>query len=409
MPPTPPRSFFGPIQPAPPDAILGLTEAFKADPREQKINLGVGVFKDATGQTPILEAVKSAEQQLLDTQTTKAYKPIAGDPAYRQVTQDLLFGQSHELAAGGRARTAHTPGGTGALRIAGDYLKNNHPGASVWLSDPTWANHPAIFEAAGVPTRTYAYYDPATFGLDFDAMLTSLSAAAPGDAVLLHGCCHNPSGVDLTAQQWEQLAAMIAERGLLPLIDFAYQGFADGIDEDAAGLRIVAQACDELLVCSSYSKNFGLYNERVGALTVVAAGEDAAAAAFSQIEQAIRRNYSNPPAHGAAIVQTILTDLKLRGDWQGELASMRGRINELRAVFAKALDERGVSLGPDGNGFIARQRGMFSFSGLTRAQVQALRNDHAIYMVGSGRINVAGITHDNCGRLCDAIAAARKV
>jgi len=338
-------------------------------------------------------------------ETTKSYKPIAGDPVYRQLTQNLLFGEKHELATGSRAHTADTPGGTGALRIAGDFIKHNLPEVTVWLSDPTWSNHPAIFEAAGVPTATYAYYDPSTFGLDFDAMTAALREAKAGDVVLLHGCCHNPSGVDLAGEQWQQIAALLAERGLLPLIDFAYQGFADGIEQDAAGLRCVAEACDELLVCSSYSKNFGLYNERVGALTVVAGSGEAASAVFSRVEQAIRRCYSNPPAHGASVVQTILADAKLRQMWDQELAGMRDRIHQMRQRFADALDERSISLSPQGNDFVTRQRGMFSFTGLSKAQVQALRDKHAIYMVGSGRINVAGISDENCGRLCDAIAA----
>jgi aspartate/tyrosine/aromatic aminotransferase len=406
MPPTQQRNpNFHAVQPAPPDAILGLTEAFKADPRSEKINLGVGVFKDEKGQTPVLNSVKEAEQRLLAGETTKSYKPIAGDPVYRQLTQNLLFGEKHELATGARAHTADTPGGTGALRIAGDFIKHTLPEATVWLPDPTWANHPAIFEAAGVPTRAYAYYDPSTFGLDFDAMTDALGQAKAGDVVLLHGCCHNPSGVDLGGEQWRQIASRLAERGLLPLIDFAYQGFADGIEQDAAGLRCVAEACDELLVCSSYSKNFGLYNERVGALTIVAGSGEAASAVFSRIEQTIRRNYSNPPAHGASVVQTILADAKLRQTWDRELAGMRDRIHQMRRRFAEALDERNVSLSPQGNEFVTRQRGMFSFTGLGKEQVQALREKHAIYMVGSGRINVAGISEESCGRLCDAIAA----
>ncbi len=408
MPSTKNRSILGRVSPAPPDAILGLTDAFKADPRREKINLGVGVFKDAAGQTPVLASVKEAEQRLLTGESTKSYKPIAGDPVYRQLTQNLLFGEGHPLASGPRAYTAATPGGTGALRVAGDFIKQNLPGATVWLSDPTWANHPAIFEAAGVPTKTYAYYDPATFGLDFDAMADALAEAKAGDVVLLHGCCHNPSGVDLSGEQWQQVATQCAERGLMPLIDFAYQGFADGLGEDAAGLRCVAEACEEMLVCSSYSKNFGLYNERVGALTIVASSGEAAEAVFSQVEQTIRRNYSNPPAHGASIVQTILADAKLSQQWAQELAAMRDRIHQMRQRFADTLTQRGVSLSQRGNEFVTRQRGMFSFSGLSKAQVQALREEHAIYMVGSGRINVAGISDENCGRLCDAIAAVLK-
>lgn len=408
MPSTQTNSVFAGVQAAAPDAILGLTEAFKADDRPGKINLGVGIYKDAAGQTPVLGAVKAAERALLDAEATKSYKPIAGDPAYRQAVRAMLFGESHELTTGGRARTAHTPGGTGALRVAGDFIKQNLPGATLWLSDPTWANHAAIFSAAGVPTTAYRYYDPATFGLDFDAMTASLAEAKAGDVVLLHGCCHNPTGVDLSAEQWASIAALLEQRGLIPLIDFAYQGFADGIEQDAAGLRAVVGRCPEMLVCSSFSKNFGLYMERTGALTVVAATPEIAASAFSQVELAIRRNYSNPPAHGGAVVATILGDAGLRADWEAELAGMRDRINAMRSAFAEALDARGVSLSPEGNGFVARQRGMFSFSGLSPEQVATLKDEHAVYIVGSGRINVAGITPDNLDRLADAIAAVRK-
>ena len=404
MPSTQSRSIFREVQAAPPDAILGLTEAFKTDPREGKINLGVGVYKDETGQTPVLKSVKEAEERLLAEETTKGYKPIAGDPAYRLATRQLLFGASHELADGPRANTADTPGGTGALRIAGDFIKNNLPGATLWLSDPTWANHGAIFAAAGVPTKTYRYYDAQAFGLDFDAMMASLSEAQAGDIVLLHGCCHNPTGVDLDASQWKQVAVLLAERGLLPLVDFAYQGFAEGLEEDAAGVRAVAEACDEMLVCSSFSKNFGLYMERVGALTVVGRDADSAAAAFSQVEQAIRRNYSNPPAHGAAIVTTILGNAGLRTMWEAELAQMRDRINHMRSLFAGTLEANGVSLSSGGNDFVTQQRGMFSFSGLSKEHVAKLKDEHAIYIVGSGRINVAGITPGNVERLCACIA-----
>lgn len=396
--------MFDRISPAPPDPILGLSEAFKADPNPAKINLAVGVFKDAHGNTPVLACVKEAERRLVDQETTKSYLPIDGSPTYGKLVRAMLFGEGDERVDGGRAKTADTPGGTGALRVAADYLKQNHPDATVWLSDPTWANHGAIFAAAGVPTEKYAYLDKQTNGLDFAAMIKAIGGMKPGDVALLHGCCHNPTGVDPTAQQWAEIAAALASGGVLPLVDFAYQGFGTGLEEDAAGLRAIAAACDELLVCSSFSKNFGLYRERVGALTIVAGSPAAADAVISQVKLVIRRNYSNPPAHGAEVVATILSDADLRKQWEGELAAMRDRINTMRSAFAAGLDERGVQLAPDGNGFVTRQNGMFTMSGLSKDQVAALRDQHSIYIVGSGRINVAGMTPGNLPVLSDAIA-----
>ena len=400
--------MFENITPAPPDAILGLSEAYKKDTRPGKINLAVGVYKDADGKTPVLDAVKAAERRLVETEASKSYLPIDGSPAYAGQVQAMLFGGEHPVVTGERAGTAQTPGGTGGLRVAGDYLHQNHPGAAIWLSDPTWANHDSIFEAAGLTTRTYPYLDRETNTLGFDAMLKALRDAPAGDVVLLHGCCHNPTGVDPTAEQWQRIAAVLAERALLPLVDFAYQGFGDGLEEDAAGLRTVADACDELLICSSFSKNFGLYNERVGALTVVAKNDEQAEAVMTRVRRSIRANYSNPPAHGGSVVAMILDDDKLRQQWQGELTAMRQRINTMRERFADALDDRGVSLSPEGNGFVRRQRGMFTMSGLSKAHVEQLRDDHAIYIVGSGRINVAGMNDDNIPTLCEAISAVIK-
>lgn len=400
--------MFNRVQPAAPDPILGLTEAFRADPNPAKINLAVGVFKDADGNTPVLASVKAAEQRLIDTEKTKSYMPIEGSAVYGQLVQAMLFGEDSEIisggVSGGRARTADTPGGTGALRVAGDYLKQNHPDATVWLSDPTWANHHGIFNAAGVPTATYAYLDTKTNSLDFDAMLAAVKNMAAGDVILLHGCCHNPTGVDPTPVQWGELAQALAAAQVTPLVDFAYQGFGEGLTQDAAGLRAVAEACDEFFVCSSFSKNFGLYRERVGALTVVAGSSVTADTVVSQIKTAVRRNYSNPPAHGAEVVATILSDEQLRTRWEEELTAMRHRIHRMRTDFAAGLDERGVHLAPDGNGFVTRQKGMFTMSGLTKDHVAALRENHAIYIVGSGRINVAGMTPTNLPLLCDAIA-----
>lgn len=394
--------MFETIQPAAPDAILGLNEAFNKDDRPNKVNLGVGVYKDASGKTPVLDCVKEAERRLVETEATKSYKPIDGDPAYGACVQKMLFGADSPIVTGGRAATSHCPGGTGALRVAADYLAGNHPGATLWLSDETWPNHPAIFEAAGLPMKRYPYFDAKANALDFDAMLAGLADAAAGDVVLLHGCCHNPTGVDLSNEQWGKIAELCAQKGLLPLLDFAYQGFADGIEEDAAGLRTLVGKVDELIVCGSFSKNFGLYNERVGSLTFVAKTPDAAAAVQSQVKSCIRRNYSNPPAHGAAVVMTILNDPALTAQWHGELAEMRDRINGTRSLFVNTLADKGANRDFT---FITRQRGMFSYSGLNKDQVAQLRDKHGVYIVGSGRINVAGMTDANMDSLCKAIVS----
>lgn len=397
--------MFQSVTPAAPDAILGLAGAFKADANPDKINLAVGVYKDEQGNTPTLAAVTAAERWLLDNEPTKAYLGIEGLPGYGKAMRELLFGKDHDLVANGRAITFQCPGGTGALRVAGDYLAGNHAGATLWVSNPTWANHHAIFQAAGLPTQSYAYLDSVSNTLDFDAMIDALSAVKAGDVVLLHGCCHNPTGVDPTIEQWQTVATLIKDKGALPLIDFAYQGFAVDVDTDAAGLRAVLDICDEVLVCSSCSKNFGLYRERVGALTVVAADESHLDAVESQVKAAIRRNYSNPPAHGALVVERILNDESLTKQWLDELAQMRRRVNGMRADLRQALDSRGVQLNANGNGFIEQQNGMFTMAGLTKEQVGKLQTEHAIYIVGSGRINVAGITPSNLEKLCDAIAA----
>ena len=389
------------IQAAPPDAILGLSEAFKSDPNPNKINLGVGVYKDATGKTPILPSVKTAEERILKSETSKSYLPIDGSPDFAAATQALLFGTESEIVTSQRAVTAQTPGGTGALRVAADFVAAMLPGKHVWLSDPTWPNHPAIFAAAGVETATYPYFDKESNGVAFDAMLAALNQIPAGDVVVLHGCCHNPTGVDLSAEQWAAVADVVEERGLLPLFDFAYQGFAQGLQEDALGLYALAKPGAEMLIASSFSKNFGLYNERIGALTVVSADADTAKAVQSQVKKRIRANYSNPPAHGGAIVTTVLTDPALRTQWENEVSEMRDRINAMRHLFVETLNQLDVE---QDFSFIAQQRGMFSFSGLTPDQVAALRDNYSIYIVGSGRINVAGLTEENMDYLCRAIA-----
>ncbi|MCE9545559.1 MAG: aspartate/tyrosine/aromatic aminotransferase [Planctomycetia bacterium] len=394
--------MFEKLSTAPPDPILGLTEAFKRDANPRKINLSVGVYQDASGKTPVLASVKAAEQRLLESEATKNYLSIEGLATYGAAVRELLFDREHEVVRSGRAATAQTPGGTGALRVAGELVRAIRPTAKVWLSDPTWPNHGGIFTAAGLEVATYPYYDAATQGLAIESLLSALEKAAAGDVVLLHACCHNPTGVDPTPEQWQRIAQTIERRGLLPLVDFAYQGFGDGLSEDAAGLRALCRPGGELLVCSSFSKNFGLYNERVGALTIVAESAAAAETALGHAKLRIRTNYSNPPAHGGAVVASVLADPTLRAQWEAEVATMRGRINAMRRLFVETLAAKGVKRDFS---FLERQRGMFSFSGLTPQQVAALREQHALYIVGSGRINVAGMTEANMGPLCEAIAA----
>jgi len=394
--------MFETVSAAPPDSILGLTVAFHEDSNPKKVNLGVGVYKDAAGRTPILDCVKEAERRLLETESTKSYLGIDGLPDYTAATQRLLFGEEHEIVTSGRAATIQSPGGTGALRLAADFLHTSFPVATVWLSSPTWANHKNIFTAAGCETREYTYFDAEANRLDFRTMLDDLEEAKPGDVVLLHGCCHNPTGVDPSADQWQQIAEFIADRDLLPLNDFAYQGFGTGIIEDAAGLMELARPEAELLVCSSYSKNFGLYSERVGTLTAVGRTVDAAGHVRSQIMKVARSNYSNPPKHGAAIVATVLADEELKAQWHNEVAQMRDRINGMRRLLVDTMRQKDASRDFS---FITEQQGMFSFSGLTQSQVETLRREHSIYIVSSGRINVAGMTEENVDRLCDAICS----
>jgi len=395
--------MFDVILPAPADSILGLTDSWKNDPNPLKVNLGVGVYKDDSGNTPILAAVKAAEAAILHAATTKSYMPISGAPDYARCVQEMIFGDAHELITSARARSAHTPGGTAALRVGADFLKKASPNATVWVSSPTWANHKGVFAAAGLPTADYPYYDAASRGLDFASMQATLEQIPAGDIVLLHACCHNPSGVDLSAGQWQTVAAIAARRGWLPLLDFAYQGYGDGLEQDRAGVLALAAACPEFMVASSFSKNFGLYQDRAGALTLVAGSAGAAANAFSNVELVIRVNYSNPPAHGGLIVTRILTDDALRAQWLGELNAMREHIAATRVQFVAALGSHGV---PGDFSFIARQKGMFSFSGLSDGQVKFLREAKSIYIVGGGRINVAGITSRNLEYLCTSIREA---
>ncbi len=394
-------SIFAGLTPLPPDAILGLSEEYLRDTRPDKVSLASGVFVDETGITPVLATVAEAEARILAAQTTKLYKPIAGDPAYIGPVRDLVFGAQHPAVLEGRAETLHTPGGTGALRVAADLVHRLRPGATVWMSTPTWPNHPQVFAAASLPTASYPYLDPATGRLDEEGMIAALRGAAAGDVVLLHACCHNPTGIDPTPQMWRRIGDVIAERGLLPLVDFAYQGFGDGLEADAAGLLELVRPGAELLVASSFSKNFSLYDERVGALSIVGATREEAVTLLSHAKAAVRANYSNPPAHGGEVVATILADPTLRARWMDEVTSMRTRIHGNRQLFVDGLRAAGA---PDFSRLLD-QKGMFSLLGLSADQVRRLKEDHAVYVVGGGRVNVAGITQRNLGPACRAIAA----
>ena len=390
------------LTPAAPDPILGLTEAFKADSRPHKVNLSVGVYVDDSGVTPVLPCVLEAERRLLEKAGSKGYLPIDGRPGYKAAVRDLIFGADHEIVTSGRSATAQTPGGTGALRVAADFLLQTGSSKTIWLSEPTWPNHPQLFTLAGFALRTYPYLDDSGRRLEVDKMLGALRSAVPGDVVLLHGSCHNPSGVDPDQETWAAIGEIVVERELLPIVDFAYQGFGFGLREDADWLTGLARPGLEFLVCSSYSKNFALYNERVGALTIVAADTGRAAAALSHLKIAIRSNYSNPPAHGGDIVETILTDEGLRAQWELDLAGMRNRILGNRAALVDALTAADV---PGKWDPIRHQRGMFALLGLSADQVARLRDEFAVYVVGRGRINVAGLTTANLAHVCASVKA----
>jgi aspartate aminotransferase len=394
--------MFNRLDVAPPDPILGLEEAFNRDANPAKINLSVGVYKDGNGNTPVFDTVKRAEEIILRDETSKTYLGIDGMPEYAAAVQALVFGADHPIVTGRLAVTADTPGGTGGLRVAADFVKRVSPHATIWVSQPTWPNHPNVFRAAGLAVETYPYFNAADNSLALDAMLTALSQLPAGDVVVLHGSCHNPTGIDPTPEQWTSIAGVVEERKLLPLVDFAYQGLAEGLRADAAGILALWQPGRELMVASSFSKNFGLYNERVGALTLVADSPPAAQAALSHIKTCIRANYSNPPAHGAKIVTTILRSPELSSEWEAEVAAMRHRIWKMRRSFVAGLAALGVTRDFS---YIERQHGMFSFTGLTKDQVRRLREEYSIYIVDSGRINVAGMTEANLPILCKAIAA----
>lgn len=394
--------MFETIQQAPPDAILGLNEAFRADTRDDKINLTIGVYQDETGLTPILESVKEAERRLLGEENTKRYLGIDGLPEFRDLVPKLLLGEGHEVIGSERYATFQTPGGTGALKVAADFIRSQAPQAAIWCSQPTWANHHAIFQRAGLEVQSYDYLDSSGLRLDFDKLLESLTKIPNGDVVCLHACCHNPTGVDPTPSQWEEVAKIVHQRKLLPLFDAAYQGFGNGLEPDAWAIRHFAAPKTEAIVCSSYSKNFGLYGERVGAMTLIASDQETAKKAQSQAKACVRSNYSNPPKHGGAIVAEVLKTPELRTQWEKEVAQMCSRIQSLRQMFVEEMKK----FAPDHDfSFVLDQKGMFSYSGLNRMQVDRLQNEFAIYIVGSGRINVASINKTNLTPLCKAIAA----
>ncbi|MEP7064351.1 MAG: amino acid aminotransferase [Betaproteobacteria bacterium] len=401
----PSSTFLTAIEMAPRDPILGVSDAFNADTSAHKVNLGVGVYNDDNGKIPLLECVKLAEREMTDKASPRGYLPIDGIPAYDKGAQALLFGADSDVVATGRAITVQALGGTGALRVGADFLRRFAAGSQVWISDPSWENHRALFEGAGFTVNTYRYYDAPTRGLDFEGMLASLQKIPPGGVVVLHACCHNPTGVDPTPAQWDRVLEAVRGRQLIPFLDIAYQGFADGIDADAAVVRRFAATPGPLLVSGSFSKSFSLYGERVGALTIVTASKDEAARTLSQVKRIARVLWSNPPTHGGQIVSMILNTPPLRAQWESELGGMRERIREMRVLLHSKLK----ALVPGGNyDFVTAQRGMFSYTGLTKAAVDRLRNEYSVYAVDSGRICVAALNSRNINYVADAIATVSK-
>lgn len=398
-------SLFAAVEMAPRDPILGLTEAFNADSRATKVNLGVGVYYDDNGKLPLLAAVKAAEEARLKTQPPRGYQPIEGNAAYNQAVQNLLFGTGSDLASNGSVVTIQALGGTGALKVGADYLKKLLPQTTIYISDPSWENHRALFEAAGFPVDTYPYYDAATRGVNFDGMKAKLASLPAGSVILLHACCHNPTGADLTDAQWQEVVAVCKEKGLVPFLDMAYQGFADGIDPDAVAIRAFTASGMQFFVSSSFSKSFSLYGERVGALSIITASKEEAGRVLSQVKRVIRTNYSNPPTHGGAVVAAVLGSTELRQMWEDELAGMRDRIRAMRSGLVDAVKAQGVS---QDFSFVIQQRGMFSYTGLTAAQVERLKTEFGIYAVSTGRICLAALNSKNLSAVAQAIGAVVK-
>jgi aspartate aminotransferase len=395
--------MFESLRAVPADPILNLSVLYRQDTNPNKVDLGVGVYKDETGHTAIMAAVSRAEERLLLEEDTKAYVGMAGSKRFCDLLAKLTLGADHTVLADNRVAVAQTPGGSGALRVLGEFINVAKPGATVWVGNPTWANHIPVMTSAGLTVKQYPYYNPATRGVDFAAMMAVLEAdTRVGDVVLLHGCCHNPSGADLNLEQWQTTADLIKAKGLLPYVDIAYQGLGEGMDEDAAGLRLMANTVPEMVIASSCSKNFGLYRERTGTAMIIAATAEQANLAQSQMNSVIRSNYSMPPSHGAMVVETILADPKLKQMWRDELKTMRKRIKDLRSQLVDAIKAEGVE---QDFSFIKRQNGMFSFLGVNAEQVDKLVNQHSVYLVGSSRINLAGLNQHNIAYVAKSIAA----
>jgi aromatic-amino-acid transaminase len=394
--------MFQHLEPYAGDPILGLNEQFQTDPRPHKVNLSIGIYFDDAGRIPVLESVRRAEAQLLAQSAPKSYLPIEGSAACRAEVQKLLFGAGHEAVAGGRIATLQTVGSSGGLKVGADFLKRWFPGVGVWVSDPTWDNHRAMFEGAGLPVQTYPYYDAATGGLKFDAMCAALREVPAGSVVLLHASCHNPTGVDLTREQWLALIPILKEGRLLPYLDLAYQGYGDGIAEDAFAIRALADAGLRFFVANSFSKSMSLYGERAGALSVVCADAAEADLVLGQLKATVRRNYSSPPIHAGLVVAKVLGEPELRALWEAEVAQMRERIAAMRRSLHGVLADK--LPGRDFDYFLT-QRGMFSYTGLSAAQVDRLREEHAVYLVRSGRMCVAGLNTGNVQAVADAMAA----
>jgi aromatic-amino-acid transaminase len=393
-------SLFSAVEMAPRDPILGLNEQFGADTNPAKVNLGVGVYYDDNGKLPLLKCVIEAEREMLEAPKARGYLPIDGIAAYDKAVQGLVFGADSAVVTGGRVATVQAIGGTGGLKIGADFLKKVNPNATVLISDPSWENHRALFTNAGFPVGTYPYYDAENRGINFTGMLAAIDAAPAGTVILLHACCHNPTGYDITAAQWDQVIASIKARNLVAFLDMAYQGFGDGIAEDGAVIGKFVAAGLDFFVSTSFSKSFSLYGERVGALSVVCASKEETGRVLSQLKIAIRTNYSNPPIHGAQIVATVLSTPALRAMWEGELAAMRVRIKEMRTLLVEKLTAAGV---PGDLSYIVRQKGMFSYSGLNKDQMVRLRSEFGVYGVDSGRICVAALNTKNIGYVTDAI------
>ena len=394
-------SILAAVQMAPRDPILGITETFSADPSPSKVNLGVGVYYDDNGRIPLLECVRRAERQMLENSPPRGYLPIDGLPEYDRAVQALVLGADSPAIRDKRAVTVQALGGTGALKVGADFLQRADPSARVWISQPSWENHRALFETAGFAVEVYPYYDAATHGLDFDGMLGALHELPAHSIVVLHACCHNPTGVDLTPAQWTRVIEAVLERELVPFLDIAYQGFADGIDADASVVRRFVEAGMPLFVSNSFSKSFSLYGERIGALTVVAHDSEETARVLSQLKRMVRTNYSNPPTYGGKIVATVLATPELRSLWEQELQQMRNRIREMRLQLVEKVQARAPGFD---FGFVTRQRGMFSYSGLSKQAVARLRDEFSIYAVDTGRICVAALNSHNIDYVANAIA-----